>query len=223
MDGNATPPVRIFLRPVGSPLTIGMAGLAIASLVKSGLDLRWISLSQSHTAGLILLSLPFALQLIACLFSYLSRDGALGAAVGVLSLTWFGTGLVLANSVPGSRSGALGLMLLASGSMVILSAIAVSMGKPLPATVFFLEGILQVITGVYYLGAGSGWQHAAGIIGLIVAGGAAYCVLAFQLEDIQHRPVLPTFRIGRGRAALMGDPSARIDGVPSDADVRQMT
>jgi hypothetical protein len=30
-------PTRIFLRPIGSPLTIGMSGLAIASLVQSGL------------------------------------------------------------------------------------------------------------------------------------------------------------------------------------------
>jgi hypothetical protein len=29
-------PTRIFLRPIGSPLTIGMSGLAIASLARAG-------------------------------------------------------------------------------------------------------------------------------------------------------------------------------------------
>jgi hypothetical protein len=35
-------PVRIVLRPIGLPLAIGMSGLAIASLVESGMDLGWV-------------------------------------------------------------------------------------------------------------------------------------------------------------------------------------
>jgi hypothetical protein len=38
-------PARVFLRPIGSPLTIGLSGLAVASLVASGLALRWISVT----------------------------------------------------------------------------------------------------------------------------------------------------------------------------------
>lgn len=116
---------RVVLRPLGSPLTIGMSGLAVASLVQSGLDLHWIASDQVHSVGLILISVPFLLQTIACVFSYLARDGATGATVGVLSASWLAAGLVHLTSVPGSRSGALGLMLLAAGGMILLSSVAV--------------------------------------------------------------------------------------------------
>jgi uncharacterized membrane protein len=223
VNANGAPPTRIFLRPVGSPLTIAMSGLAVASLVDSGLSLRWLSLSQTHDAGLILLSVPFALQLIACVFAYLSRDGATGAAAGVLSLTWFCIGLIDATSTPGSRSGALGLLLLAAGGVLVLSAAAVMIPKPLPGSIFGLAAIRFIVTGIYLLGASDAWRHAAGIIGLVVVGGAAYAVLAFELEGEQRRPVLPTFRRGRGRLAVVGEPPAHVNGVVGDAGVRQST
>jgi hypothetical protein len=55
------PRAHIFLRPIGSPLTIGMSGLAIASLVQSGFDLRRLAKSQTHEVGLVLLTAPFVL------------------------------------------------------------------------------------------------------------------------------------------------------------------
>lgn len=219
-DETALSP-RIFLRPIGSPLTIGMAGLAIASIVQSGLDLRWIAVTQGHDVGLILMTMPFVLQLLACVFSYLARDGATGAAVGVLSVTWLGDGVIHLTSAPGSRSGALGLMLLCSGAVLCLTATASASTKPLPGTVFALAGCRFLVAGIYELGASSVWQHAAGIIGLVVCGIAGYCVLAFELEDQQHRPVLPTFRRSRARVALLGSPEQRVDGVSGEAGVRQ--
>lgn len=214
---------RIFLRPIGSPLTVGMSGLAIASLVQSGLDLHWLALDQTHDVGLILLSVPFVLQLVACVFSYLARDGAAAAAVGALSVSWLAEGLIHVSSVPGSRSGALGLMLLAAGTVVFLSSLAVGASKPLVGFVFTLAAVRFMVSGVYYLGASSFWQNAGGIIGLGVVGGAAYCVLAFELEGQLHRAILPTFRRNRGAAATAGDPAAAIDGVVTEPGVRQTT
>lgn len=215
------PSVRIFLRPIGSPLTIGMSGLAIASLVDSGLGLSWIAPDQALQVGLILVSVPFVLQLIACVFSYLARDGATGAAVGVLATTWGATGLIHITAGTSTTSGALGLLLFMAGGTLALSSIAVGTAKPLPGVIFGLAGVRFVVTGVYEFTAGSSWQDAAGIIGLVVAGLAAYSVLAFELEGQQHKALLPTLRIGRGRAALMGDPETRIDGVSAEAGVRQ--
>jgi succinate-acetate transporter protein len=214
---------RIFLRPIGSPLTVGMSGLAIASLVQSGLDLHWLALDQTHDVGLILLSVPFVLQLVACVFSYLARDGAAAAAVGALSVSWLAEGLIHVTSVPGSRSGALGLMLLGAGTVVFLSSLAVGASKPLVGFVFTLAAVRFMVSGVYYLGASSFWQNAGGIIGLGVVGGAAYCVLAFELEGQLHRAILPTFRRNRGAAAVAGDPAAAIEGVVTEPGVRQTT
>jgi uncharacterized protein len=216
-------PAQVFLRPVGSPLTIGMSGLAIASLLQSGFDLRWIAVTQATEVGWILLAVPFVLQLIACVFSYLARDGATGAQLGVLATTWAGLGIVHIVSTPGSRSGALGLLLLASGGMLLLSAFAVTAGKPLPGLVFFVAAARFGLAGIYELGGGTTWRNAAGIAGLVVLGLAAYGVLAFELEGQKRQPVLPTFRRGRGAASMNDGIGAQLDGVAHEAGVRQTT
>lgn len=215
--------VRVFLRPIGSPLTIGMSGLAVASLVQSGFDLRWVAPSQRPEVGVLLVAIPFVLQMIACIFAYLSRDGAAGAAVGLLSASWLGMGLSYITSTPPSRSGALGLMLLASGGVLLCSALAVMLSKPLPGVVFALAGVRFVLSGIYELDGSSSWHHAAGVIGLVVCGLAVYCVLAFELEGERHRPVLPTFRRGTGRSALARGLDGQLDGVANEAGVRQTT
>jgi uncharacterized protein len=220
---DASPAPRIFLRPIGSPLTLGTSGLAIASVVQSGLDLHWLALDQTHDVGLILVTVPFVLQIIACVFSYLARDGAAGAAVGVLSAGWLAMGLIQVTSVPGTRSGALGLMLLAAGAVLLASSLAVGVSKPLAGAVFMLAALRFITGGLYELGGSSFWQDAGGIIGLGVVGIAVYCVLAFELEGQLHRPVLPTFRRGRGAAAITDDPASAIDGVVSEPGVRQTT
>jgi hypothetical protein len=216
-------PVRVFLRPLGSPLTIGMSGLAIASLVQSGLDLHWVALTQTRAAGLILLSVPFVLQLLSSVFCYLARDGAAGAAIGVLAGSWLGMGLLHVASAPGSRSGALGLMLLAAGSMIALSSLAIGLGKPIAGATFALEGVRFILAGVYELGATGAWQDAAGIIGLVVVALAGYNVVAFELEGVKRHAVLPTFRRGRALAAVSGPPPEQVADLTAEPGVRETT
>jgi succinate-acetate transporter protein len=191
---SASPPVRVFLRPLGTPLTVGMAGLAVASFVQSGLDLGWVPRDQTRDVGLILIAVPFVLQLIACVVAYLARDGATGATVGLLSTSWLSLGLIHIVSRPGSTNAALGLLLLIVGAMLALSAAAVSVTKPLPAVIFALAGARFALAAIYELSAVSFWQSAAGVLGLFITAGAGYCVLAFDLEDQRHHAVLPTLR-----------------------------
>jgi uncharacterized protein len=214
---------RVVLRPIGLPLSLGMSGLGIASLVQSGFDLHWVARDQSVKVGLILIAVPFVLQGIASVLSYLARDGAAGTALGVLATSWLAIGLVHADSPGGHRSGALGLMMLGSSAMLLLAALSISSAKPLPGAVFLIEAVRFALAGIYELGGTSAWADAAGITGLVVVAAAAYCALAFELEGQQHRPVLPTFRRGRGRAAVMGSVDAAIDDVVHDPGVRQTT
>jgi succinate-acetate transporter protein len=220
MDGARA---HIFLRPIGSPFTIGMAGLAIGSLLQSGFDLHWIAKTQGHEIGLILLTVPFVLQLLACVFSYLARDGAAGAALGILATTWLGLGLVHLTSHPGSKSGALGLLLLTAGGLLALSAVATGMAKPLPATIFGLAAVRFALSGIYQLGGTLTWEHTAGIVGLVLTGSAGYAVLAFELEGQRHRPLLPTFRVGQGRKAVTAAGMAQLEGIANEAGVRETT
>jgi uncharacterized protein len=217
------PQTHIFLRPIGMPLSLGMAGLAIASLVQSGYDLRWVSHGQGMKVGLVLLAVPFFLQFLASVFSYLARDGTTGTAVGVLSASWLAIALIHLASKGGHRSGALGLMLLAAGAILLLSAIAAAATKPLPGAVFAIVGIRFLLSGAYELGAPQALASAAGIAGLVVVALAGYCVLAFDLEGLEQRAVLPTFRRDRADAAVSGTPRAALDDVAHAPGVRQMT
>jgi succinate-acetate transporter protein len=219
-DGTAP---RIFLRPIGSPLTIGMSALAIASLVQSGSELHWIPKRETVYVGLILLAVPFVMQLLACILSYAARDGAAGAALGVLATSWLAIGLIEIVSRKTQPNSALGLLLLASGGTLGLSAIAVAVAKPLPAIIFLAAATRFALAGIHHLTATSSWNHASGILGLVIVAMAAYAVLAFELEGQQRRPVLPTFRRGRGAMAMAADVRAQLDGVANEAGVRQTT
>jgi succinate-acetate transporter protein len=200
-----------------------MAGLAIASLVQSGYDLHWISRGQGMTVGLVLLAVPFFLQFLASVLSYLARDGSTGTALGVLSASWLAIALVHLATKGAHRSGALGLMLLAAGGILLLTAIVTGSDKPLPSAVFAVVGIRFLLAGAYELGAAQALQTAAGIGGLVVVALSGYCVVAFDLEGLKHRAVLPTFRRGRAHAALNGAAPAALDDVVHEPGVRQMT
>lgn len=212
---------RIFLRPIGVPLPLGMAGLAIGSLVDSGLELHWIKHSESLQVGLILVAVPFIVQLTACVLSYLARDGAAGATLGVLATSWLALGLLRIAAPSSQFSEALGLLLLVAGGCIALSAVAVAQAKPLPAAVFLAAAVRFGLSGIFQLTTTSAWGHAAGFLGLVVCGLAGYCVLAFELESQKRAPVLPTLRRGGGAAALHDGAHAQLDQIVHEPGVRR--
>jgi succinate-acetate transporter protein len=114
-------------------------------------------------------------------------------------------------------------MLLAAAGILVLSALVTVSAKPLPSAVFTVVGIRFLLGGIYELGGTQAFSTAAGIAGLVVVGLSGYCMVAFDLEGIAHRTILPTFRRGRGRAALSGAPSAALDDLVHEPGVRQMT
>ncbi|HTU29322.1 MAG TPA: hypothetical protein VMF07_08070 [Solirubrobacteraceae bacterium] len=219
-DPAATPPVRVMLRPIGSPLTVGMSGLAIASLVQSGVELHWTASSQDPQAGLVLLAVPFVLQLLACVLSYLVRDGATGAAVGVLSTSWLAIGLIDVSSHPGSTSGPLGLLMLAAGGVLALTAAAIATEKLLPALVFGSAAVRFAASGIHELSSAPGWQTVAGLLGLLVCALAGYAAFAFELEGQRERPVLPTLRRAPARRQLC-EPSVDPGRLAREPGVRE--
>lgn len=69
--------------------------------------------------------------------------------------------------------------------------------------------------------AGSGWEHAAGIAGLVLTALASYGVLALELEGQAGQLILPTLRRGRGQATVAGPASAQHENIEHEAGVRQ--
>jgi succinate-acetate transporter protein len=195
-------------------MPLGLAGLVIASLVLSGLDLGWVPVAQSKVIGIVVLAGAVPLQTIACVSALPARDGAAATSMGLLCVSWISMGLVRLLSVPGTTSDPLGLVLLATGTLLAGGALAQFAGKPLAGLVLGLAAGRLVLSALYELTHTGAWQTVSGIVGLAVVATAAYLVIALQMEDAQDRAVLPTFR--RGRAVL----SADLDGAVSEAGVR---
>lgn len=208
------------LRPIATPLPIGMLALSVGSILLSGKQLHWIASAQGHLIALCLLGFVVPLQLISFVFGYLSRDESGASSLAVLSGTWLAVGLVTLTSPPGGRSGALGILLIAAaGALLVPVAVAVS-SKPLIATVLLAAAARFLLSGLYQLGAGAAWGTASGVLGAVVTGAAWYTAAAFALESGNRRAVLPVFR-APGHAGP--DPSSSGDPlgpVAYDAGVR---
>jgi hypothetical protein len=197
-------------------MPLGLAGLVIASLVLSGLDLGWVPPAEGKVVGIMLLAAPVPLQLLGCAFALPARDGAAATSMGLLAVSWIATGLVRLLSAPGATSDPLGLVLLATGTLLAGAALAQTTGKPLAGLALGLAAARLLCSAVYELTDAGGWQTLSGIVGLGVVAATAYLVVALLLEDAQDRTVLPTFRRGRARLAS----AERVDGATREAGVR---
>lgn len=201
------PPVRVLLRPLGNPLPLGMAGLAAATVVLSGQQLHWLPTALSAQVGLVLVLFAVPAQLLACVLAFLVRDAPTGAGIGVQAVTWLTAGVLIAISPPGSRSPVLGMLLFVAAAGVLISAVSAAAGKPVPAAVLGLTAVRYAVTGVYEYSGGTGWETAAGWIGIVLGAMALYTGLAADLENARRRSVLPLLRRGRARlAAERGGP-----------------
>jgi hypothetical protein len=85
MDGVA----RVVVRPIASPVALGLYGLAAGTLVLAGQQLGWVDPGERKPVALILVAFPFLAQFVASLWSTLARDGVAATAMGVLALHGF--------------------------------------------------------------------------------------------------------------------------------------
>jgi uncharacterized protein len=93
--------------------------------------------------------------------------------------------------------------------------------KLVPAAVLGTAGLRFGFTGLYELTNSSGWQDAAGIVGLLLCVLALYAALAMAIEDSRGRTVLPLLRRGTGRGALEQRFSDQASGLDHEAGVRE--
>jgi uncharacterized protein len=220
-DRNARGLSRIFLRPIGSPLPLGMAALAGASLMLTGYQLAWLPAAQEHDTAAVILLFAVPLQYLASVFGFLARDSAGGTGMALLGACWTVTGTLTLLSPVGSRSPALGLLLLFASGALLVPAAAASLGKGAAATALVLAAVRFALTGIYEYQGGTAWEHASGWVGLVLCVVALYNAFAFEIEDTRHRTVLPVLRWGTGRTALDGSEPAQVKNVEHEAGVRE--
>lgn len=220
-DSDPRQQVRVFLRPLGNPLPLGLVGLAGGTIALSGLQLGWVPTTQAHQVGLAVLLVAVPLQLISSVLGFLSRDSVAGTGMGTVTAAWLVIGLITFLRPPGSRSAVLGLVLLYLAVAVLISAVVAAGGKVLAALVLVVTAARLAATGVYEYVGGPAWMHAAGWLGLALCVLALYAALAFELEDMRAKTILPTLRHGPGRRAMSTGGRAQVGPVAHEAGVRR--
>lgn len=221
-NGGELGATRVFLRPIANPFALGFVGLAVATLLTSGLELGWISGVERHQTAVLIIAFAPTIQIVACVFGFLARDAVASTSFGVLAATWLSVGLSLLLSKPTSHghSHELGLLLFVSATAMFASAATAAQTKMVPALVLALTGLRYVLTGIYKFGAGTGWEHAAGWTGVVLCAAALYAAVSLEVEDVKHHTVLPTLRRGQGKQVLHPDLGEQVQEVAAEAGVR---
>lgn len=212
--------IVVSLRPIGAPLSIGLYALAAATFVLAGLQLSWVPATEGKNVALVLIGFAFTGQLLASVLSFLSRDGTVGTAMAVLSLTWLVTGLILFRSPPGGTSHTLGLLLLLSGTAMTLLAATASTSKVVAGAVFLGAALRFFVAGGYELTGDRGWERTSGVLGLLLLALALYAAFGAGLEDATGKSVLPLGRRGKGKVAMHGSLLEQVRETPNEPGVR---
>lgn len=211
---------RVFLRPVASPFALGFLGLAGATVTLAGQELGWVPAHEHVQVALIVLLTAPLLQLIACVFGFLARDPVAATGMGLLAVSWLVIGAVHLVSHPHSHSPALGTFLLLSCTGMFLSAVTAAESKLLPALVMATTAARFLTTGLFEMLGDPAIKTASGALGCFLGLVALYGAFAVELEGLEHRTVLPTWRRGRGALALQPDLAEQVRTVAAEPGVR---
>lgn len=197
------PPAVLALRPVGNPLTFGLIGLAIATVVVSGHDFGWYD-GERRLVGLIVALAAPPLQATAAVFALLARDSVAATSMAVQAVTWLFVGVVIATTAPGSHSDALGTALFVSGTALLLTARNAARFKLLFGVVVGVTGVRYILSGLGEISA-EGWGDAAGVVGLFLAALALLAATAGEIEEETNRTLAVSGRRKRGERAFHPD------------------
>jgi succinate-acetate transporter protein len=211
---------RIMLRPIGSPLPMGLLALMCAGVLLSLVQLGTIPQTELTTVALLLLGFVAPLMLIASIFSFLARDTVAGTALGLFAGAWLATGLNFLSASPGQTSKALGVFFLALAASFAVIIAGASFGKAGPAVVVVFGVARFLLAGLYELTESVGLEHAAAIVGFGLAAAALYSALATEIEDVKGEVKLPMGRRASAREALAGPFYSQIQGLDREAGVR---
>jgi succinate-acetate transporter protein len=212
---------RVVLRPLATPLPLGFLALAIGSVLLSALQLQWIAPSNAPQVATVLIAFVAPIEGLTAIIAFLIRDVVMATLLGLLAGSWATTGALLQGGSPGVRSPTLGVLAIAVAVALLVPVTTAAWSKPAAAIIGVVAAARFALTGIYELGAGSGWQTATGVVGVVLVATALYGSLALALEDAQHRAVLPISRRNTSRYAMSGDLLQQLRGLPTEAGVRQ--
>jgi succinate-acetate transporter protein len=215
------PQVRIVVRPYGSPLPLGFFAFGIGMFLYAALSAEWVKPTETHTIGVLLAAFVAPLEFTAAIIAFLARDTVSGVALGLFATSWLAGGLIALMAVPGVLSPAEGYWLIAFSIVIVLLGVPAFLGKPFIGVLLLVATSRSVTYAVWELGGGKGWEHLSGWIALAIFCISMYGGLAFLLEDLQGKTVLPLFRIGASRQAIEADLGTQLESLENEAGVRR--
>src|SRR5207302_5111101 len=169
-----TSPVRdrthIVLRPIGSALPLGFFSFGIGMLVLGTQAIGWIPVHEQKTAGMLLMSFVFPLELVATVFAFLARDTLGATTLGLFTTSWLALGWAELSSPPGKTSVTLGVYLFGFAATVLLLSSLSTLGKPFFSVLLLVAATRMVLSAVYEVGgAGKSMLQVAGGFGIALS------------------------------------------------------
>ncbi len=140
--------------------------------------------------------------------------------MGVFAASWVVTALELLLRGQ-TQSHTLAFFAIMLSAVVLALAVASIRAKPLLSGLLVLAFARFAVEIIVELAGGSGWHTLLTVIGIALAAFSVYGGLAFLLEDVRRRAVLPVFRRGSSRESLEGDLAAQLRQIADEAGVRQ--
>jgi uncharacterized protein len=182
---------------------------------------RFDPLERERPTRLVFGAFVFPPLLLAAIFSFLNRETLGASALGLISFSWLSTALVFYVSPPPATSAVLGVLSLIMAVILLLLGVAAVLGKPILAVLIVIASARYGLNGLYDLTEIAALQTTSGWIGLAIFAATLYGGLAFGLEDVQHKTVLPLGRRGEALRAFEGDFSEQVGTVKQEAGVRK--
>jgi succinate-acetate transporter protein len=213
--------VRIMVRPIASALPLGFFSFGLGMLLLAGFGNGWLPVSEQHTVGVLLAAFVAPLELAAATVAFLARDTFGATGLGLFSGSWFAIGLVELTGTPGELSRTLGLFEFGFACAVAVLAIAAMLGKPLIGTIMLIAAARSALAGATEWGAPKSANTVGSWLALAIFALAIYGGLAFLLEDVQQKTVLPVFRRGSSKESIEGTLEDQLRGIGQEAGVRQ--
>jgi len=220
-NGGSGAQARITLRPIASPLPLGLLCVMTAGTLLSLQQLGAFEVTEGRTIGFILVGFVVPLTLVATVFAFLARDTIAGTALGLFTGAWLATALTILTSPPGSTSDPIGVFFLCFAGALLVLVAGTSFGKLGFALVILAGTSRFALSGLYELTGDVNVERAAGVTGLVLAGAALYAALATELEDVRGQPTLPLARRANARDALEGSLESQLERIEHEAGVRQ--
>lgn len=215
------PQVRVTVRPYGSVVPLGFFAFGIGMFLYAAFDASWVPPAQGRDIGLMLAAFVGPLEGLAAIIAFLARDTMAGVALGLFAGSWFLTGFATMQAKPDTLSSAQGYFLIAFSIAVFLLSLVAWLGQPLIALLLTVSIVRAVLSAVYQLGGGQGWNRTAGWIALAIFCVAMYGGLAFLLEDAKGRAILPLGRRGSSREAIEEGLESQLAGLADEPGVRK--